>query len=63
MEVNALHPSFRDLYYLKEAFEDAAQERIKEHKLQHRLKSDKSFRLQYLVRAIQPSRHAGITTS
>eukprot|EP00969_Alexandrium_andersonii_P176253 7793741-Alexandrium_andersonii.AAC.1 len=38
MEVNSLHPAFRDLRYLKEAFEDAAQELIKEHKLQRKLK-------------------------
>eukprot|EP00969_Alexandrium_andersonii_P350704 15433769-Alexandrium_andersonii.AAC.1 len=40
MEVNSLRPAFRDLHYLKEAFEDAAQELIKEHKLQYKLKSD-----------------------
>eukprot|EP00969_Alexandrium_andersonii_P143591 6349246-Alexandrium_andersonii.AAC.1 len=40
VEVNGLRPAFRDLRYLKEAFEEAAQELIREHKLQHRLRSD-----------------------
>eukprot|EP00969_Alexandrium_andersonii_P028587 1248668-Alexandrium_andersonii.AAC.1 len=48
-EVNGLHPAFRDLHYLKEAFEEAAQELVHEHKLQHKLRSDEGFQVQYLA--------------
>eukprot|EP00969_Alexandrium_andersonii_P285755 12633308-Alexandrium_andersonii.AAC.1 len=47
-DIYALHPAFRNLVVLKEAFGDAAQELIREHKLQHKLRSDKGFQLQYL---------------
>eukprot|EP00969_Alexandrium_andersonii_P024105 1052188-Alexandrium_andersonii.AAC.1 len=52
-EAYSLHPAFRQLGHLKEAFTTAAQELVWEHQLQHKLRSDKGFQLQYLVRAIQ----------
>eukprot|EP00969_Alexandrium_andersonii_P253337 11196708-Alexandrium_andersonii.AAC.1 len=53
VEVNGLRPAFKDLYILKEAFGEAAQELVLENKQQHKLRCYKGFQLQYLVKAIQ----------
>eukprot|EP00969_Alexandrium_andersonii_P151340 6692050-Alexandrium_andersonii.AAC.1 len=61
-EINALHPAFRGLRYLKETFEEAALALVKEHNLQQKLQSDKAFQLQYLVCAIQACKRHDLPT-
>eukprot|EP00969_Alexandrium_andersonii_P333817 14752683-Alexandrium_andersonii.AAC.1 len=45
---NGLHPAFKELFLLKEAFNEVAQELVRGNKLQHKLRCDKGFQLQYL---------------
>eukprot|EP00969_Alexandrium_andersonii_P261420 11557353-Alexandrium_andersonii.AAC.1 len=52
----------RDSYILKEAFGGPAQELVLENKLQHKLRCDKGFQLQYLVRAIQACKSRNLPT-